>query len=280
MTVPIYQPTGTGSSSDIVSKVKRLIPNRWFSYVATQRDAILGGLADISSWCYALIYYARSQTRLSTAYGIWLDIFSYDYLGFYLPRNGMIDDAYRKLIKSTILQQRVTRAGMISAITTVTGNTPWIFEPNSAYDCGAYSAARGGTQYGTMGYGVGQGGYGNMALNNQTFIRAWITSPSGIPVVGGYSGAVKIGAGGYNGPGYAGVDVANKGGAIEYAGSQLALTGVTQSILYNLIAKTKPTGNIAWVAIGAPMTGTLGYGLAKRPAIMNSKADSQNVAVI
>jgi hypothetical protein len=114
----------TGSSSDIVSRVKGLIPNKWFKWTAPYRDAILGGIADLASWSYGLIGYARAQTRIGTAYGIWLDIISLDFLGRTLLRGKIQDPTYRALIKATILQERVTRAGMIAAITNLCGVQP------------------------------------------------------------------------------------------------------------------------------------------------------------
>lgn len=222
-----------GDSNNIVERVKRLIPNRWFSYVAPYRDAIVGGIADLSAWNYKLIGYARAQTRLATAYGIWLDILCYDFTGRYLTRNGLQDDAFRALIKATILQERVTRAGMIYAITTLTGNEPWIFEPWNTYDTGAYSSRTRGHKYGSMGYGVGRGGYGNMKLNHQVFIKVKRSASSGVPGIGGYGSKIS----GYG------------TGRSEYIGRFITPIGVTNELIYKLINLTKPTGTIAWVQI-------------------------------
>jgi len=256
----------TGTSVDILLRIKRLIPNRWFAWTAPMRDAILGGLSDAAAWSYGQIDYARSQTRLATAYGIWLDILCYDFLGRFLIREGLHDAPFRALIRATILQERVTRAGMINAVTILTTNVPWVFEPWNTYDTGAYSGRldMGYAQYGSMGYGVGRGGYGNMNLPGQTFMRVWRAASSGIPGVEGYGGSV------------AGYGV----GAIEYAGPLLNPTGVTDDIIYRLISMTKPTGSTVWTAIGAPLLGSPGYGMAKRPAILNAKNDTQNLAVI
>lgn len=256
----------TGSSQDIQKRVITQIPKRWFVFGASARNAIIGGLSDLGAWCYNWITYARSQSRLTTAYGIWLDLFSYDYLGSFLPRNGIADDAFRVLIKATILQERVTRKGMTNAITALTGNTPWIFEPWNTFDTGAYSGpkASGSPQYGSMGYGVGQGGYGNMRLPCQTFMKITRGGPSGVPSVGGYGSN----AGGY------GV------GAIEYVGPTTELTGITDPIIYQMVQATKPTGTLCWVAIGAPPLGSVGNGMPKRPAIFNSAINSQNAGAI
>jgi hypothetical protein len=132
--------TTTGSSADIVRRIHRVLPKRWFQWGAPIRDAILGGLSDSAAWCYDLIGYARAQTRLATAYGVWLDIFALDFLGRYLQRNGAPDDTFRAQIKATVLRERVTRKGMVNAVTALTGKAPWIFEPWNTGDTGAYSS--------------------------------------------------------------------------------------------------------------------------------------------
>jgi hypothetical protein len=227
--------TVTGSSNNILSRVKRLIPNRWFKFAAPYRDAVLGGLSDSAAWNYGLILYARAQTRLATAYGVWLDILAFDFLGRALLRNNVNDDIFRATIRATILQERVTRNGMISAMTALTGNVPVIFEPWNTFDTGAYSGikAAGGVQYGSMGYGVGRGGWGNMNLPGQVFMQVGRGVPAGIPNVGGYGSTVD---------GY-GV------GQIEYSGPLLTQVGITDALINQVITQTRPTGTTAWVAI-------------------------------
>ena len=220
------------SSADILNRVKALIPKRWFQWAAPYRDAVLGGLSDLGWWCYGLIGYARAQTRISTAYGIWLDIIAYDFLGRTLLRNGLPDDTFRAIIKATILKERVTRLGMTNAITALVGVPPVIFEPWNTFDTGAYSG--GGFKCGQFGYGVGQGGYGSMALPAQTFMQVSPGPGFGIPGVGGYDSKV------------AGYGI----GSMEYEGATSQLTGVTPQMIYDLINKTKPTGSICWVHIG------------------------------
>ena len=68
----------TGDSNDIVTRVKMLIPFRWFSWVAPLRDAILGGLADSAAWCYSWLVYIKQQSRIATSTGPFLDLISYD----------------------------------------------------------------------------------------------------------------------------------------------------------------------------------------------------------
>ncbi len=231
-----------GDPTDITSRVKQLVPKGWFKWVAPYRDAIIGGLSDSASRCYGLIGYARAQTRLATSYGIWLDIFSYDFLGRFFVRRGAADDTFRALIRATILQERVTRAGMINAVKALTSNTPWIFEPWNTFDTGAYSSpAVGGPKYGSMGYGVGMGGWGSMNLPGQVFMKVARSAASGVPGVGGYSSNI------------AGYGV----GAIEYVGPSSELAGVTDDMIYRLISTIKPTGTTMWVAFQAPTTTVL-----------------------
>lgn len=229
--------TVIGSAANILDRVKALLPNRWFSWVAPYRDAIIGGIAGSAAWSFTLIGYARAQTRLATAYGIWLDILCFDFLGGVLTRSGLQDDNFRTLIRATILQERVTRAGMMAVVTRVTGIAPSVFEPWNTGDTGAYgNKAAGVIAGGQFGYGVGQGGYGNMNLPGQSLMQVHRTTPSGVPNVDGYTGTL----GGYG------------GGAIEYVGSSSALEGVTDALIYQVINITKPTGSIVWVAFTAP----------------------------
>lgn len=250
----------TGSSSDILDRVKKALPPRWFAWVAPYRDAVIGGLSDSASWCYGLIGYARAQTRLATAYGIWLDILAYDFVGRVLTRNKAGDDVFRAIIKATILQERVTRNGMINALTALTGSAPWVFEPWNTYDTGAYSG--GGKSYGSMGYGVGRGGYGSMNLPGQTFVNVIRSASSGVPNVGGYTNN-KLGYG---------------VGAGEYVGGNVPLNGVTNAMIYQIISMTKPTGTTVWTAIG----GTVNPKVRTSCIFggVNAKANSQNIAII
>jgi hypothetical protein len=229
----------TGTAGDILNRVKQVLPRGWFAWLAPYRDAIIGALSDRAAWCYSLIIYARAQTRLATATGPWLDVFSYDFLGRYLPRAGAPDIIFRTQIRATILQERVTRAGMINALKLLTGNTPWIFEPWNTYDTGCYSAP--GRQNGQFGYGVGRGGYGNMNLPGQVFVKAFRGSFSGVANVAGY---------GTNAAGYErrGPNPPNEG-ASEYIGPNTNLIGVTNAQIYQMIVNTKPSGVTCWTAI-------------------------------
>lgn len=230
MTIQSGYSAPLGSSDNIGWRVWTKIPRRWFAWIAPVRDAVIGGVADSAAWNYTLIAYAKAQQRLATAYGVWLDVFAFDFLGGTLTRNGLQDDAFRALIRATILQERVTRAGMVAAVTSLTGNTPWVFEPWNAGDTGGYSNAAQGQICTQFGYGVGKGGYGSMALPAQTFMTVYRGAPSGVPDVDGYGGVI----GGYG------------SGAIEYVGGDTELSGITDDVIFQLINLTKPTGVVVW----------------------------------
>lgn len=216
----------TGDSNDILSRVKQLLPPHWFAWTAPLRDAVLGGLADSASWCYSLYTYTKLQSRIATAFGEQLDLIAYDFLGRYMYRNGSPDTVFRRRILATILQERVTRKGMVGALTTLTGLVPKIFEPWNPMDTGFYGGK-------FSGYGVGVGGYGSMQLPGQVFITVSNPSTPGVPPTGGY---------GVKAQGY-GV------GVNEYIGPGVSSIPYTNSDIYSTINTTRPTGVICWTQI-------------------------------
>jgi hypothetical protein len=215
----------TGDSNDILTRVKLVLPGRWWSYVAPFRDAVLGGLSDGAAWCYSWFSYAVTQSRIATSTGPFLDLIAYDFLGRYLVRGGSSDNVFRTRILMTILQERVTRAGMISALTQLTGNPPVVFEPWNTGDAGGYGC-------GNFAYGQ-SGGWGSINLPGQVFLKVTRTTSSGIPFISGYG----QGAGGYG------------KGTIEYVGSSISQDGVTDNEIYQTILTTKPVGVTCWTQI-------------------------------
>lgn len=216
----------TGDVDDILTRLYGLLPP-WFpdQGSAPVLDGVLTAIATTLAFVYSLYAYAQLQTRIATATDAFLDLIAYDFLGFILQRNGASDTAFRPSIQATILQERVTRAGMISALTALTGKTPIIFEPWNTGDTGAYGGPM-------IGYGAA-GAYGSMNLPGQVFITAYRGAGSGVPGIGGYGSAL----GGY------GV------GSLEYIGPDIELSGVTDDDIYDEIAITKPTGVTAWTLI-------------------------------
>ena len=215
----------TGDAPDMLARLKRVVPSRWFAYAAPLRDAVLGGLSDALAWVYSLIAYAKLQTRITTATGLFLDLIALDYFGLFLRRRANeIDATFMARIKKELLRERVTRAGMIQALTNLTGKAPIVFEPRSTYDAGGW-----GTH---CGYGLA-GGYGNVVLNNQVFLTVYRPGLQGVPNVDGYGGYL----GGY------GV------GAIEYIGASMVTGQVTDADIYATIEATKPSGALCWTKL-------------------------------
>jgi hypothetical protein len=217
-----------GDTNDILGRVKRLIPNRWFLYIAPYRDAVLGGLSDLSAWCYNWIVFAKAQSRLATAFGIYLDVWCYDFLGRNILRNGATDAVFQAQIQATILKERVTRLGMNNAITTLTGTPPVIFEPWNTGDAGAWDVPQ-ATAWDTA------GGWGEMNLQGQVFLKVTRGAGSGIPGVNGWDGYL----GGWD------------QGAMEFVSDSggVGTIGITNGIIYSTIIYTKPTGVTCWTQI-------------------------------
>ena len=250
-----------GDSADILARVKRLLPARWFSTEAPIRDAILGGVSDLSAWCYSFAYYVYAQMRIASASGPSLDLIAYDFLGLYLRRNGASDAVFRAKIKATILQERVTRAGMISALTTLTGTAPTIFEPWNTGDTGGWDAgglgwagtlagtgpgggwdAASGWDTNSSGYDLtsssaqssgGGGGWGATNMPAQVLITIPPVAIQGIPTVGGWDQGL-------------GWDAAASG---EWIDTDNLPGTLTDADILAAVNATKPTGVIAWVDI-------------------------------
>jgi hypothetical protein len=75
----------TGDKSDILSRLKSVLPARWFGDTTPNLDAVLTGLAAAWTGLYELLVNVRTLTRIATATGIFLDISSSDYFGNSLP---------------------------------------------------------------------------------------------------------------------------------------------------------------------------------------------------
>lgn len=220
----------TLQQSDIQARLIALLPSGWFSdgstVVAPVLNAVVSAAATVFYSAYSLIQYAQSQTRISTASGAFLDLIAYDYFGRNLQRaSGQTDSSFQSLILAALGQERVTRAGMISTITALTGSAPVIFEPFNTGDAGAWD-------YGTFAFDA-IGGWGDTDLPAQVFVQVDRTGVQGVPNVDGFDSG--IGA----------FDI----GAIEWTDPSLVTGQVTDAQIYQTIANTVPTGVIAWTQL-------------------------------
>ena len=128
----------TGDVTDIKARLRQLMPP-WFPAVgqAPVIDAVLTGVATLLASTYALIAYARAQTRIATAYGPFLDLVAWDYFGgVFLRYTGEADAAFRARILQQLILPRVTRQAIQSALQTLTGYKVRVIEAWSPADVG------------------------------------------------------------------------------------------------------------------------------------------------
>lgn len=133
----------TGSVADILARLQRWAPKKWFPANSSGPVSFIGGvmtgMATTMSGAYARLAYAKLQTRIKTATDGFLDLISWDFFGGALPRRaGEPDDAYRTRLLPNILRPRVVRHGIEVTLKTLTGRTPQLFEPIRVSDTGAF----------------------------------------------------------------------------------------------------------------------------------------------
>lgn len=219
----------TGDSNDMQSRLVSLIPSGWINGVATYAPAIIGAIGDQLSIAYSLLQYAISQTRITTATGVFLDLISLDYFGFnLLRRTSEADASFRARIQKELFRTRVTRPGVVQALIDLTGRTPVIFEPTRPADTGAYGTS------GRMGYGS-SGGYGSMRMPSQCLINAYRPLTAGVPKVGGYHSGLAY----------------RTASASEYASISTSGAFVADAAIDAQIVATKAAGVVAWVRINS-----------------------------
>ncbi len=235
----------TGSSADIQARIAGAPPYgvlpKWWAWVAPVRDALIGGASDLLASCYSFIAYVKTQTRLWTATGVFIDIFGFDFLGLAVVRMaGESDAVYAARVRKEILRERVTRSGMVQALTDLTGQQPNIFEPWNTNDAGAWNT---GALAWSGGGAGGAGAWGSTLMPNQVMIIVYRSSTVGVGLAnyGGWSHGTGSSATPSNG-GW------NTGG-VGWSSAAMALGGITDQDIYDCINLTKPVGVVVWVSI-------------------------------
>ncbi len=219
-----------GDQSDMVARLRAVLPNRWFPDATPILDGVLAGLGQAASWVYSLVGYARQQTRIATATGGWLDLVAQDCFGPRLVRAlGESDSALRARIDLELLRPRTTRAALVKQIADLTGNQPAVFEPMRPADTGCWG---GFLAYGGTGV-AGAGGWGSLEMPFQCFVIAYRAPSGGVPGVACYGG----------GPGGYGV------GAIEYADAAMVTGSAQDAAIMAAIAGVMPACGIAWTRL-------------------------------
>lgn len=221
----------TGDQSDIIGRLRALLPARWFPDQAPVLNTVLAGLGSAWAWLYSMVQFARAQTRIATATDVWLDMISSDLFGDTLGRRVAESDAsFRQRIQAEVLRPRGTREAMMKLLVDLSGRSPKIFEPARPTDTGGY----GGISGKAFGFAYGQaGGWGSLQLPFQSFIVAYRAASSGISQVNGWGQP----AGGY------GI------GSIEYGGLDMIEGQLTDQAIYSSIARCLPVASTAWVSL-------------------------------
>lgn len=214
-----------GDVTDMVARLRLVLPKRWFGDETPVLDAVLKGLATGWSGVFSLIQYLRAQARIMTASGVFLDIAARDYLGGVLLRRTQESDAsFSQRIRNQLLAGRATRASLSQALFDLTGRMPWIFEPLNATDTGGYNV--------NLGYNL-TGGYGSLGLPHQLFLKAYRPLDAALGNAGGY----VAGPGGYN------------TGPMAYTDPAAVAGAVGDADIYATIASMLPTVAVAWTQI-------------------------------
>ncbi len=216
----------TGDNADMTARIQRLLPP-WFGESNPLVNALVAAAAVVLAFAYSLFAYAKAQTRIRTASGIWLDIVAQDFFGTRIVRAaGQNDDSFRAIILANLLRPQATRQAISDVVQALTGFAPTIVEPFRPVDCGAY-----GVGYACYG---GAGAYGSVSLPAQAFLVADRPRQPGIAIVAGY-GASTAGYG--------------VGSQAEYASLDMLGARVTDDQIYGAIAQSKAAGVTIWTRI-------------------------------
>jgi hypothetical protein len=208
------------SPSDIVTRLKAVLPTRWFPDQTPVLDTILNGLATAWSSLFALLATVQLQSRIATATGQFLDGASTDFFATRLPRRTTEpDDAFRIRIQQQLVREHATRAAITSVVEDLTGKAPVIFEPSRIADTAGYTT-------GNLAYGEA-GAWGSLLLPFQVFVTAHRAQGVGIAYVAGYGSP----------------------GPLARASLAAAAGQVTDADIYAAIASVMPTGTRAWTRI-------------------------------
>jgi hypothetical protein len=220
-----------GDQTDFQRRLIAVLPTSWFPNSTPILNTLLGSLGAAWSLIYDLLRYVRSQTRITTASGIWLDLAAWDFFGWRLRRRqNESDNALRLRVMLDMFRERATRSAVESALWDLTGRAPLIFEPARTSDTGGYTSSAG--EGGGIAYNAA-GGWGNLNLPFQFFVAAYRPADAGIALVAGW-GCL---AGGY------GV------GSVEYGSLDMVEAQVSDAEIYTAIKEVLPVATIGWTHI-------------------------------
>ncbi len=209
-----------GDVDDMTARLRIMLPKGWFADIAPLLDTLLAGIGAGWSAVYSLIQVVRAQARISTATGNYLDLAATDFFGLALLRRPVESDAsFVVRFKRELLRPRANRASISLVLTELTGRAPIVFEPARPDDTGGY-------RVGGAGYGIA-GGWGNLNLPFQVFVRAFRAQGGGIAELAGYG----------------------SGGVLAYGNLDMVSTVVSDADIYAAAASVLPAAAIGWVSI-------------------------------
>lgn len=128
-----------GDATDIGVRLRQLVPP-WFPGAGSSPivDALIAGIATLLANVYALIAFARLQSRIKSATGAFLDLIAWDYFGPRFGRlPGEIDVAFVARILPELIRERVTRSAIQAALVELTGFPVRVVEAWKPSDVGA-----------------------------------------------------------------------------------------------------------------------------------------------
>ena len=214
----------TGDQTDISTRLMARMPP-WFSAASAAVTAIFAGVSAAFAQIYAMLSFVVAQMRLGTTSGGFLDMFAADYFGSYIVRRvSQNDAALLARIKALFFMKRNTRAGMIAALTTLTGRAPKIIELMNPGDTGGYRTT--GLFYGSAGC------YGSLVSPGQVLMVAYRASSG----VSANLPGLRTAPAGYRS---AGTYYGNLGGG----------SNVTDQDILDTINAVRPAGTTAWVRL-------------------------------
>jgi hypothetical protein len=225
----------TGDLADITSRLRSVLPKRWFGEQSPNLTAVLQSIGTPWVWLYGVIVYVIAQTRLTTAADSWLDLISFDFFGDGIGRKSNESDSnFRARIKAALLREAATRSAISSGLEALLGSPPVIFEPANCADTGCYGGSSSGfivSGYG-MAYGI-LGAWGSLALPLQFFVTATRPPTSGVSMLAGYGTS----NGGYG------------EGSISYVDLALLPGHVSDQDVESALCSLLPINTIAWLRI-------------------------------
>lgn len=234
----------TGDASDVFSRLKGALPQRWFGSTSDSMpvvDSILAGISTGLAFIYSLYIYAKAQTRIKTSSDGFLDLIAYDFFGSSIQRKANQSDAsFLAVIQANLFAEKATRKGLSNILTTLTGRAPNIFEPNRPADVAIMGVpTAGGQNY--MGIQssmyVGPARMGSLAVPFTAMVIVYRPAATGGSAGGAFADAPSWSA-------------LNTPLAQSYTNSLGYLnSGATDADIYQAIDQAKPAGTIIWTAI-------------------------------